>query len=435
MRMTSDDRHSVTPEALRTEASQLRQTQTATIEKIRQVEGYADFLAQPSFNDIQQVVRSNIPVVYLAFTPLGSLALVVTSNGIADLWLDDLTGDKLADLLSNWFDAYDQSRTNHQAWLDAIDQVTRQLWELLMAPLIDHLKQHSFQQATLIPTGYLSLLPLHAAWTEDTTTATGRRYAFDEIHFTYAPNAQSINAAAAIAQRTGANSILAIDNPLKDLPNSSREVTAAIDSFPQHQVLKHEQATIESVLAALPHCNILHLSCHGTANLRDPLNSGLVMSNGLLTLRALLDLKLSEQSGIRLAILSACETGLAGIDLADEAVSLPTGLLQAGVAGVVASLWSVSDLSTMMLLVRFYDYWRNDGLEPAPALRQAQQWIRDTTNGEKTAYFKDFMPTEIITRMPVSTADYLYKSTILSRPNDRDFTHPFHWAAFSYVGI
>jgi CHAT domain-containing protein len=89
----------------------------------------------------------------------------------------------------------------------------------------------------------------------------------------------------------------------------------------------------------------------------------------------------------------------------------------------------------MMLLTRFYDLWRIEGLEIAQALRQAQQWVRDTTNSEKIAYFKDFTPDQSAAKMPASTADYLYKSLILSRPDARDFAHPFHWAAFSYVGV
>jgi len=229
-----------------------------------------------------------------------------------------------------------------------------------------------------------------------------------------------------------ADSILAIDNPRNDLPNSTREVTAAVATFPQHKVLQHEQAAIESVLAALPDYNVLHLSCHGIANLSEPLTSGLVMSDGLLTLRDLLDLKLD---GIRLAVLSACETGLAGIELADEAISLPTGLLQAGVAGVAASLWSVSDLSTMMLLTRFYDLWRIEGLEIDQALRQAQQWVRDTTNGEKVAYFKAAIPELVGAKLPGSIASFLYQSVRLANPKARDFAHPFHWAAFQYVGV
>ncbi|BAY23266.1 tetratricopeptide domain protein [Calothrix sp. NIES-2100] len=434
LRITSDDRHSLTPEALRSQALQLRETLTKIIDQIRQVPGYEDLLAQPSFDDIRQALRPGIPLVYLVTSPAGSLALIVTQKGIDDLWLDDLTENSLGEIFLAWFRAYyDQSQTNRPAWLAAIEQGTRQLWQPLMLPLIKHLQQNNFQQATLIPTGLLSFLPLHAAWVEDSTAPTGKYYALDAIQFTYVPNARSLSTAQEIAQRTVANSILAIDNPCKDLPNSTREVTAAVATFPQHKVLQHEQAALSDVLAALPHYNVLHLSCHGTANLREPLTSGLAMSDGLLTLRDLLDLKLD---GIRLAILSACETGLAGIELADEAISLPTGLLQAGVAGVAASLWSVSDLSTMMLLTRFYDFWRSDNLEIDQALRQAQRWVRDSTNSEKVAYFKASLPEFVAqVKMPAETASFLYKSVLLSNPKARDFAHPFHWAAFHYVGV
>lgn len=99
-----------------------------------------------------------------------------------------------------------------------------------------------------------------------------------------------------------------------------------------------------------------------------------------LTLR---DLLRGSPLDARLAVLSACETAVPGVDLPDEVVSLPTGLLQAGAAGVVGSLWAVSDLSTMVLMARFYALWRSDGLDPPEALRRAQQWVRDTPNGVK----------------------------------------------------
>lgn len=41
-----------------------------------------------------------------------------------------------------------------------------------------------------------------------------------------------------------------------------------------------------------------------------------------------------------------------------------------------------------MLMERFYRLWRVEKLEPADALRQAQRWLRDTTNGEKAEYDK-----------------------------------------------
>jgi CHAT domain-containing protein len=426
--MTSTDRHHLTPSALSTQALQLRNTLMEIIAQIHQVPTYEDFLAQPNYDDIRQSLRPGIPIVYLVPTSAGSLALIVTQESITPLWLDDLTDESLRELLVNWFNAYELSQINRQAWLDAIDKGTQQLWQPLMSPLIDYLQQHHFQQATLIPTGFLNLLPLHATWVEDSTTPTGKYYALDAINFTYVPNARSLSTARNIAQRTLADSLLAIDNPRHDLPNSTREVTAAIATFTQHQVLKHEQATISAVLAALPHYNILHLSCHGTANLSEPLTSGLVMSDGLLTLRDLLDLKLD---GIRLAILSACETGLAGTELADEAISLPTGLLQAGVAGVIGSLWSVDEFSTVLLLVKFYDNWRHHQQTPPEALRQAQQWLRDTTNCEKERYFIQ----QVIVTIPENVAGYLKTRMSLLQPENRTYAHPYDWAAFQYVGV
>jgi CHAT domain-containing protein/tetratricopeptide (TPR) repeat protein len=424
------------PEIQTSLQTQTQQFQT-TIAQIRQISGYEDFLKPPTFAEIEKAVTIDRPLVYLVTTPNGGMVLTVSVNAIDVLWLDDLTETKLIDLLSQtWFAAYNKSQSDRQGWEDAIASVTRQLWEPLMAPLIDHLKQHSFQQAILIPTGYLSLLPLHAAWIEAPNKPTGKRYALDDIHFTYAPNAKSLTAAQAIADRVPADSILAIDNPRNDLPNSEREVHAAVNSFSDRTVLRHDQATIAAVKQALPQAAIAHFSCHGTADLTDPLNSGLFMSDGLLSLKDIFELNLAEgDRGIRLAILSACETGMIGIENADEAVSLPTGLLQAGVAAVIASLWSVSDLSTSLLLAKFYAIWREQDIAPDLALRQAQIWLRDTTNQEKIAEFQAAIPGfPASTRMSPTTAQQLYREMAWEEGRDRAFAHPFHWAAFSYTG-
>ncbi|MEA5464043.1 CHAT domain-containing protein, partial [Leptothoe sp. PORK10 BA2] len=431
---TSDQRHSLTPTELRDTAAALRDQLSQTLIQIRQVEGYADFLAPPSFEDVRAALRPDNPLVYLATTPNGSMALIVTVGAIDLLWLDDLTEETLREILygpadekelSRYLGAYqdfrNDSSANYPAWCQEIDTTTHQLWDVLMGPLVDHLQAQNIGRITLIPTGYLSLLPLHAAWTEDPNILTGKRYALDDLHITYAPNAQSLIAARAISDRVQTNSILAIDNPRQDLPNSEREIQAAIASFlPQATILRHHRATTAAVKTALSQVEIAHFSCHGTANLNAPLTSGLLMSDGLLTLKDIFALNLADSGGLRLAILSACETGLIGIENADEAISLPTGLLQAGVAAVIASLWSVSDLSTMILLTRFYDLWRKEGRESAVALRQAQQWVRDTTSQQKAQYFKESNPD-------------LFQPLILLPPDY--FAHPFHWAAFSYVGV
>ena len=414
-RMVSADRHSLTPEILRNTATKLRSDLEETIAQIRQVPTYEDFLTPTKWEDITIALRSDNPLIYIVTTPNGSVTIVVTSENIEAIW-SDFTESQLGELVQKWFDSYNNSQTDPATWHNTIESTTRNLWDLLMGPIVQYLKAKGFDRATLIPTGLLSLLPLHAAWTTDDSQPTGKRYAIDDIHFTYTPNAKSLTEARAIADRPFTDSILAIDNPRQDLPNSQREIDCAIDSFSDRTVLRHENATIDAVKSGLAKAAIVHFSCHGTANFTEPLNSGLLMSDGLLTLKDLLALNLAQDSGIRLAILSACETGLPGLDNIDEVVSLPIGLMQAGVAGVISSLWSVDEASTMMLLTRFYDLWRKDGLEPAIALREAQIWLRDTTAQEKKEMYSHFM---------------FRKSTL----NDRTCAHPFHWAAFSYLGI
>ncbi|WP_204136972.1 CHAT domain-containing protein, partial [Halomicronema sp. CCY15110] len=472
----SDNQSTDIEAALRQQGTEARQTLQTCIAEIRQIPGYDTFLALPTFADIAATLQPAQSLVYLIPTPNGTLTLIFqlqsrevgqpSTPTITPVWLDSFTESELRQLLvgeednesTGWFKAYYQSvltpadnptlkAQNRERWFKELDRITNYLWDAVMAPILLNLSPAPIPNpesplpptATLIPTGYLSFLPLHAAWTPDDTTPTQRRYACDSVIFTYAPNAQALDAARTQAH-TPATTLLAIDEPLPctapPLPNSAQEVAAAVAHFPQHQVLRHTAATREAVLAALPQHPVWHFSCHGSSDPRNPLDNGLLLSDGQsLSLRDLLALNLKE---IRLAVLSACETGMPGAALPDEVVSLPTGLLQAGVAGVVASLWSVSDLSTMMLLSRFYDFWRVEQLPPHQALHQAQLWLRDTPNGEKVAYFKTFLAefqlTEDIERMAATTADYLYKATISRRPQENDFEHPYHWAAFTYVG-
>ena len=347
----------------------------------------------------------------------------------AAIWLNGFTETDLLALLTNeaktgWFDTYQNQSQDRDAWFATLDRTLQNLWQPVLAPTLRHLSQAQNLTATLIPTGLFSLLPLHAAWTRDVQG--NRRYACDFIRFTYAPNALALPAARKVAAQTPATKLLAVNDPqpvsASPLPNTSTETANAIATFPgldNRQILQHENATPAAVLAALPSYPVVHFSCHGTANFQQPLDSGLLMANDqILTLRDLLDLKLQ---GLRLAVLSACETGIPGTDLPDEVISLPTGLLQAGAAGVVSSLWSVADLSTMVLLSRFYQLWRTDGLEPPAALRQAQLWLRDSTGPELAPYLQDSHP-ELATRLQQAT-------------NQRPFSHPFHWAAFTYVGV
>jgi CHAT domain-containing protein len=73
-----------------------------------------------------------------------------------------------------------------------------------------------------------------------------------------------------------------------------------------------------------------------------------------------------------LVVMSACQTALGAEVRGEGLVGLTRAFLYAGSPRVVASLWTVPDLSTAEFMTRFYRYMLVDGLAPAAALRRAQ---------------------------------------------------------------
>jgi CHAT domain-containing protein len=119
------------------------------------------------------------------------------------------------------------------------------------------------------------------------------------------------------------------------------------------------------------------------------MDSALVLADGPLELRDLISTEEDEDLlGSRLVVLDACETYVPGTGLPDEAISLATGFLQLGAAGVIATQWAVGGLAASLLKARFYREWRLSAMSPAQALTSAQRWLRDTTNAEKAEWLR-----------------------------------------------
>jgi len=411
-----------------------------TIEAIRQVPDHENFLKPAEF-DLIQVAAQQTPLVYIITTSGGGLALIVRKEEITPVWLQELTTTALQKHVGNYRNAYEHRHQDEPTWFDTLEQTTHWLGQVLMDKLLQALAGEP--QVTLIPVGLLNLLPLHAAaWRPDTTQSTGnKRYVLDRLTIHYAPNAYVLEEARKIAQRVKATDLLAVDEPWSGsancLRNSQYEVQIISATFDpsNQQILSQKEATCDAVLEALPKATVLHFSGHGKADLNQPLQSRIRMANHeFLTLEEILTLRLES----RLAILSACETGIPGTKLPDEVVSFAAGWLQAGVAGIVASLWSVHELSTALLMVRFYDYWREEQLDPVEALRQAQIWVRDTTNKEKVDYFARKHTALSLVNPKAGFAAMHLKATIAYhhfQEEDRDFEHPYHWAAFGFTGV
>ena len=146
----------------------------------------------------------------------------------------------------------------------------------------------------------------------------------------------------------------------------------------------------------------MNASCHGIFDLHNFLRSRLILAHEEeLTLADMLSDQV-DLRGLRLLILSACQTAILDLQGArDEVRSLAAGMLQAGAAAILASLWSVDDRATYLLMVRFALEWfpRLQSEPPATALARAQQWLRTVTNHELLVWQATLSP------QPVPTSD------------------------------
>jgi tetratricopeptide (TPR) repeat protein/CHAT domain-containing protein len=94
--------------------------------------------------------------------------------------------------------------------------------------------------------------------------------------------------------------------------------------------------------------------------------------DGILTALEVAELDLS---GVELATLSACETGLGESAGGEGLLSLQRAFQVAGTHSVVASLWKVPDRATQALMERFYKNLWQEGMPRLEALREAQLWM------------------------------------------------------------
>ncbi len=422
-------------------SSELREAREALEEIVTRIRGYA-----PAFMQVRMdfaglaALASEIshPLVYLLTTPVGSLALIV-EPGVKSLsqrhivWLDDFKEEDLGQLL--YYQREDQpyylqaagGEGSAEALSAVLDKIWPVLWKRLMGPVTQRLLELRYPRAVLLPSLSLGLLPLSAI-------------AFDHVLLTCAPSARALALVSkrAQAQAGKAPVMLGIGNPhnaQKPLPFARVEVEESAAFFPTQarRCLYERRATRAAVAAALPGATHLHFACHGTFSFGYELDSALLLAgDDELTLRDLLDGGL-DLSTARLTVLSACQTGVADIIKApEEVIGFPAGFLQAGVPAVISTLWSVTDISTALLLTRFYRCHLKEGHDSATALHLAQDWLRSATAqalGLADLYQRVYQESGQKDAEAFRAARY-YRAN----PNSKPFTHPYYWAGFVFSG-
>ncbi len=231
------------------------------------------------------------------------------------------------------------------------DETSRALYQALIAPIDERLKG---RRLIIAPHDVLHYLPFQALVDEE------GKYLIERFPITYVPSATAL---AAIGQKSasGAGRLLALGSPattrsVPDLPFATSEVQGIARHFQNAQVLMGAAATEAELKRRASDQDILHFACHGELDPALPLYSGLALApgdgeDGQLELHEIFGLDLRAE----LAVLSACKTAVGRFSRGDELVCLARSFLYSGCRSVLASLWSVPDESTGILMGHFYE--------------------------------------------------------------------------------
>jgi len=133
-----------------------------------------------------------------------------------------------------------------------------------------------------------------------------------------------------------------------------------------------------------------------------------------------------------LVTLSACETGMILPKGADEAIGITSGLIHAGATTVISSLWSVSDVSTSLLMRKMYELI-NKGRGKAEALREAQLWLKNSDKRQE--HNEMFKSNGNKKKIYDQNRGFTVQSVDWEESLPDDFHRPYHWAGFLCSGV
>jgi CHAT domain-containing protein len=143
--------------------------------------------------------------------------------------------------------------------------------------------------------------------------------------------------------------------------------------YPEAPVLAGPAASRAAVVAALRGAGLLHYAGHAVADDARPDESFLLLAAAPGSPERLPagEIERLDLRGVRLVVLSACQTLRGGAGRASGLAGLSGAFLAAGAGGVVGSLWPVDDRQTVPLMTAFHREYRASG-DAARALGAAQ---------------------------------------------------------------
>ncbi|MEW6211295.1 MAG: CHAT domain-containing protein [Acidobacteriota bacterium] len=365
--------------------------------------GNDSILKTASSLDLKQIrafLPDSLTVVEYAVTEKQTFIFIVRRSGLevavspAGIELiDRLVSQYISDLKS-------------VAPVDQMEQKARELYRYLIEPIEGYINRADV--ICIVPDKALHFIPFAALVDKE------GRYFIDSFRLSYAPSASALAYCLDEYGKKPASKserIVSVGNPefdsekfpnLPPLPDSEREAEESARFYTDSTVLRRSDATESRVRAAIGDCDVAHFALHCRVEENSPWLAELILAkpkpgaegvglpaarnDGVLSLDEIYAIELPRT---RLAVLSACETGLGHYYRGEGMVSLARPFIAAGVPQVIASLWPVASRETSQLMIEFHRERKNGKGKTVDALREAQ--LRMARSGLPPFYWASFI--------------------------------------------
>ncbi|KAJ7919723.1 CHAT domain-containing protein, partial [Mycena leptocephala] len=334
---------------------QLNKDWEQVIQTVRTLPRFEDFMRPKGISALQRAAVSG-PVIILSATKSTGFALIVTvDREVQYLRLLDMVSPT-ARLFGGREGIIDRSSD------EVFQGLLAHLWNTVVKPVFEALdlkKSADPPRLWWCPIGPLAFLPIHAAgiYGRDITDC-----ASDYVVSSYTPTITGL-----LDRPTHAATpfkMTAVVQPkakgCDPLPGVQQELEKIAERVPKNWLTALRYTTVQTALTHLRESSIVHFACHGVQDSKQPLDSGLILTDGRLKVSEIMrrpknDSMLDIKKSMSLAFLSACETAKGDEAVPDEAMHLAATLLFAGFRGVVATMWTMNDLDGPKIADTFYE--------------------------------------------------------------------------------
>ena len=368
------------------------------VTRIRAISGFQSFLRPPTIGQLASQAGAS-PVVFVYTSRVRCDALILADDPGSPVRVVPLTGLAEEDAYRQAIRLLAAQRAAGDPKNDPADRIAAQadvldvltwIWDTITGPVLAALghtttpaDDQAWPRVWWCPVGILAYFPLHAAGHHnDSADRSHPRTVLDLVISSYITTVRGLAYARRQHADPGRALIVAVpDAPgASPLPGAAAEAGALADLIPGAHVLPHP--TCSAVLDALPRYPAAHFACHGYADWANPADSQLILYDHDTAPLTVADISARHLTG-GLAYLSACETAVTSLALANEAVHITGAFHLAGYQHVIGTLWPINDATARDLACDIYSHLTHDGTTPpdtgrAPhALHHATRRLRD----------------------------------------------------------